>query len=48
MARKFWTLLPEAYYTHKQVARGGRNEVAFAVAGRYVSIQDVCSTTLAM
>jgi len=33
MARKFWTLLPEAYYTHKQLARGGRNEVLFTALG---------------
>lgn len=34
MARKFWTLLPEAYYTHKQLARGGRNELLFASLGK--------------
>lgn len=33
MARKFWSLMPQVYYTHKQLARGGRNEVWFAAAG---------------
>lgn len=33
MARKFWTLLPESYYTQKQLARGGRNEVLLAAVG---------------
>ena len=34
MARKFWTLLPKDYFTHKQLAKGGRNEILFTAAGR--------------
>lgn len=35
MARKFWTLLPEAYYTHKQLSSGGRNEVIYTAIGTH-------------
>ena len=33
MARKFWTLLPDLYYTHKQAPRGGRHEILFTAVG---------------
>jgi hypothetical protein len=45
MARKFWTLLPEAYYTHKQLARGGRNEILLTALGTHFYIQAVSLTT---
>ena len=45
MARKFWTLLPESYYTHKQLARGGRNELIFAAVGTSPPRQAASSTT---
>jgi hypothetical protein len=45
MARKFWTLLPESYYTHKQLSRGGRNEILFTALGTYCFIQAVSPTT---
>jgi hypothetical protein len=34
MARKFWTLLPESYYSNKQLAKGGRNEILFTAIGK--------------
>lgn len=45
MARKFWTLLPEAYYTHKQLAKGGRNEILFATIGNPQHMQEAQFTT---
>jgi hypothetical protein len=39
MARKFWTLLPDLYYTQKQFARGGRHEILFTAAGSAYLIQ---------
>lgn len=33
MARKFWTLLPNPFFTTKQLAKGGRNEIWFTAAG---------------
>lgn len=42
MARKFWSLLPNAYYTHKQLARGGRNEILFAAVGNLMHYFRLC------
>lgn len=36
MARKFWTLLPETYYSSKQLAKGGRNEIIFTAIGNSI------------
>ena len=33
MARKFWTLFPDLYYTSKQLPKGGRNEIWFTAIG---------------
>jgi len=45
MARKFWTLLPQTYYTYKQLAQGGRNEVYFTAVGNCSPTQPVLHLT---
>ena len=45
MARPFWTLMPKSFYTHKQLAQGGRNEVLFTAVGTLLQIQDASLIT---
>lgn len=46
MARKFWTLLPNFYFTQKQHTRGGRQEILFTTLGKHFVIQDVSPTII--
>jgi len=41
MARKFFTLSPIPYYTGRQLAKGGRNEIWFSLIGKYLLIKVV-------
>ena len=36
MARKFWTLAPNLYFTQKQLPKGGRNEIWFTAVGIFM------------